>query len=94
MYIELFYFREKQNIAKSSRKLEKRVKELLLQLDDERRHADQYKEQVRSIFFGAFKYFLDVNYIIFSFFVFPILFWFIFDFKITNLVYFLYCANI
>lgn len=54
MYIELFYFREKQNIAKSSRKLEKRVKELLLQLDDERRHADQYKEQVRSIFFGVF----------------------------------------
>lgn len=34
-------------LAKSSRKLEKRVKELLLQLDDERRHADQYKEQVR-----------------------------------------------
>ncbi|CAL1262334.1 unnamed protein product [Larinioides sclopetarius] len=38
--------REKQTIAKSSRKLEKRVKELLLQLDDERRHADQYKEQL------------------------------------------------
>ena len=43
----IYYFREKQSIAKSSRKLEKRVKELLLQLDDERRHADQYKEQVR-----------------------------------------------
>jgi hypothetical protein len=26
--------------------LEKRLKELLLQLEDERRHADQYKEQV------------------------------------------------
>jgi hypothetical protein len=28
-----------------SRKLEKKIKELLMQLEDERRHADQYKEQ-------------------------------------------------
>ena len=27
------------------RKLEKKIKELLMQLEDERRHADQYKEQ-------------------------------------------------
>ena len=32
--------------SKNNRKLEKRLKELLLQLEDERRHADQYKEQV------------------------------------------------
>jgi ribosomal protein L9 len=32
--------------AKNNRKLEKRLKEMLLQLEDERRHADQYKEQV------------------------------------------------
>lgn len=31
---------------KTNRKLDKRVKELVLQLEDERRHADQYKEQV------------------------------------------------
>ncbi len=28
-----------------SRKLEKKIKELMMQLEDERRHADQYKEQ-------------------------------------------------
>jgi myosin protein heavy chain len=32
--------------SKNNRKLEKRLKESLLQLEDERRHADQYKEQV------------------------------------------------
>lgn len=32
--------------SKNNRKLEKRLKEMLLQLEDERRHADQYKEQV------------------------------------------------
>ena len=31
--------------AKSNRKLEKKIKELMMQLEDERRHADQYKEQ-------------------------------------------------
>jgi len=31
--------------ARSSRKLEKKIKELMMQLEDERRHADQYKEQ-------------------------------------------------
>jgi len=32
--------------AKSNRRLEKKIKELMMQLEDERRHADQYKEQV------------------------------------------------
>ena len=32
--------------SKNNRKLEKRLKEMMLQLEDERRHADQYKEQV------------------------------------------------
>ena len=31
--------------AKANRKLEKKIKELMMQLEDERRHADQYKEQ-------------------------------------------------
>merc|ERR550519_2435166 len=36
---------ENWNRAKANRKLEKKIKELLMQLEDERRHADQYKEQ-------------------------------------------------
>ena len=32
--------------SKNNRKLEKRMKEMVLQIEDERRHADQYKEQV------------------------------------------------
>ena len=32
--------------SKNNRKLEKRLKEMVLQIEDERRHADQYKEQV------------------------------------------------
>jgi myosin protein heavy chain len=38
--------RERQNQAKICRKMDKRVKELTLQVEDERRLADQYKEQV------------------------------------------------
>jgi len=38
--------RERQNQAKINRKMDKRVKELMLQVEDERRLADQYKEQV------------------------------------------------
>lgn len=32
--------------AKANRKLEKKLKELVMQVEDERRHADQYKEQL------------------------------------------------
>ena len=42
----LFVSRERMLQSKNNRKLEKRLKEMLLQLEDERRHADQYKEQV------------------------------------------------
>lgn len=31
---------------KTNRKLDKKLKELVMQLEDERRHADQFKEQV------------------------------------------------
>jgi len=37
--------RERQNQSKINRKLDKRIKELMLQVEDERRLADQYKEQ-------------------------------------------------
>ena len=33
------------------RKLEKKIKELMMQLEDERRHADQYKEQNEKVGF-------------------------------------------
>jgi len=36
---------ERMIAGKNNRKLEKKIKELMMQLEDERRHADQYKEQ-------------------------------------------------
>jgi myosin protein heavy chain len=37
--------KERNTATRSNKKLEKRLKEVLMQVDDERRHADQYKEQ-------------------------------------------------
>ena len=36
---------ERMLAAKANRNLEKKIKELLMQIEDERRHADQYREQ-------------------------------------------------
>ena len=33
-------------LSKSGKKLERKMKELVMQAEDEHRHADQYKEQV------------------------------------------------
>jgi len=41
-----FSLRERANLAKNNRKMEKKYKESVLQVEEERRHADQYKEQV------------------------------------------------
>ena len=38
--------RDRQALAKANRRLEKKMKELIMQGEDERRIADQYKEQV------------------------------------------------
>lgn len=38
--------KERATASRANKKLEKRLKEVLMQVDDERRHADQYKEQV------------------------------------------------
>ncbi len=35
-------------LSRANRKVEKKMKELIMNAEDERRHADQYKEQVRS----------------------------------------------
>lgn len=44
-------FRERQQQQKNNRKLDKKLKDCLMQLDDERRHAEQYKEQVEKVSF-------------------------------------------
>ncbi|KAL3876696.1 hypothetical protein ACJMK2_034499 [Sinanodonta woodiana] len=41
--------KERSNLQKNNRRLEKKLKEVILQSEEERRHADQYKEQVDKI---------------------------------------------
>lgn len=44
----LFTFsRERQTATKLVRRTEKKLKEVILQVDDERRNTEQYKDQVR-----------------------------------------------
>lgn len=42
------YSRERAAANKLVRRTEKKLKEVFMQVEDERRHADQYKEQVGS----------------------------------------------
>lgn len=46
MIIYFVPLRERALSNKLVRKTEKKLKEVMLQADDERRHADQYREQV------------------------------------------------
>lgn len=39
--------RERQAACKQTRRAEKKLKDVLLQVDDERRNAEQFKDQVR-----------------------------------------------
>lgn len=41
--------KERFTQQKTNRKLDKKLKEVVLQLEDERRHADQYKEQLEKV---------------------------------------------
>ncbi|CAL1540634.1 unnamed protein product [Lymnaea stagnalis] len=41
--------KERAALARTNRKMEKRLKELMLQVEDERRSADQYKDQVDKV---------------------------------------------
>jgi len=41
--------RERQQLSRNNRRQEKKLKELTMQMDEERRHADQYKEQVSDV---------------------------------------------
>ena len=47
----MFYYSERMAQAKINRKAEKKMKENMLMLEDERRHADQYKEQAEKVWF-------------------------------------------
>lgn len=44
----LFFLREKTVLQSTNRKLERRVKELSIQIDDERQHVNDQKDQVRA----------------------------------------------
>lgn len=43
------YSRERAAANKLVRRTEKKLKEVFMQVEDERRHADQYKEQVGGV---------------------------------------------
>lgn len=44
----LLFLREKTVLQSTNRKLERRVKELSIQIDDERQHVNDQKDQVRA----------------------------------------------
>lgn len=44
--ITVFLCRERQAASKQVRRAEKKLKDILLQVDDERRNAEQFKDQV------------------------------------------------
>ena len=45
---------ERMGQAKANRKQDKKLKETMLMLEDERRHADQYKEQAEKVIITFF----------------------------------------
>lgn len=45
----VFSYSDRASLAKNLRKSEKKVREISIQVEEERRHADQYKEQVNFI---------------------------------------------
>jgi len=44
--LSFMHYRERQNQAKINRRLDKKSKEYLMLIEDERRNAEQYKDQV------------------------------------------------
>ena len=52
--------------AKINRKAEKKMKENMLMLEDERRHADQYKEQAEKVWFILLINWIFTNFTYFS----------------------------
>lgn len=64
-YLFMYYYfnRERQLQQKTNRKLEKKMKEIVMQLEDERRTVDQYKEQVEKVFFLSKKKIKKYDYL-------------------------------
>lgn len=46
LIVDDLVFRERQQASKLVRRTEKKLKEVILQVDDERRNTEQYKDQV------------------------------------------------
>lgn len=47
--VDVTHFRERQQASRQVRRTEKKLKEVILQVDDERRNTEQYKDQVNFI---------------------------------------------
>ena len=62
----MFYYSERMAQAKINRKAEKKMKENMLMLEDERRHADQYKEQAEKVWFILLINWIFTNFTYFS----------------------------
>lgn len=56
-WLSVTFYRDKQNTAKAVRQKEKKLKDVLIQVEDERKQAEQYKDQV-SCWFICFLIFL------------------------------------
>ena len=60
------FYRDKQNTAKAVRQKEKKLKDVLIQVEDERKQAEQYKDQV-SCWFICFLIFLMALFPIYTY---------------------------
>lgn len=49
LFVSVFVLRERQAASKQVRRAEKKLKDILLQVDDERRNAEQFKDQVGTV---------------------------------------------
>ena len=43
--------KERQVLSKNNRRLDRKIKEQTVQVEDEKRHAEQYRDQVGSLYF-------------------------------------------
>lgn len=59
--------RERILANKLVRRAEKRLKEILLQVEEERRNADQFKDQVNALLFCFLLYLFTITFLTFSF---------------------------
>lgn len=66
LILKIYIFhRERQVATKLVRRTEKKLKEVILQVDDERRNAEQHKDQVQTLFLFSPPIALGVNTFVF-----------------------------